>query len=727
MTHARRVLAGVWLSGLVIFAVATAVFAFAHFVPDRVVTETLGLKFQSDTGTRGRLLFKTGEEVSASEVLDYRLAKSTSQVEREVTVTIDPAGKSIDPRALGSQIWVASVRTDLATTPDWQQMRLPPGWRIVREEFTQRLMLLNEGQTREPVEFRMRTKDGNLAVQFYTTPYSGRASVAVDGVTLEDIDTYAERTAFRLVNLTMRPRFDDTSTVRVSVERQSATTLRFELSDRIGRFRLEELTLAGSRTYRWQPGTSIPRLGPGAKLVQSDRMGLEISVTDPSAAWIELSGLPRTDGIFGLQRRALLMGIAMLFVGVSLSLIAPIVLRRLHGRRGFALAVAPLVGTAALMVGMPWPEDDNEAVILRDESSRFELSSWADEFESPVGLAFADENVGFVIEKGGWSGLGTGRVFQVGGEERGRALVLELEVCADAERGLLGIALDPAFSENGHVYLYYTYPVAEACPIGPDSPITNRVSRFNFDGERIDPSSEAVLVDGIPAGSSAHNGGGLRFSSGGSLFIGTGEGMPGMNSQAIGSLGGKILRINPTPNAVIAPDNPFVGLGDKQALVWAYGFRNPFRFDVRPGDDLVLIGDVGSDPPDAFEEINLGRAGGNYGWPKGEGITGNDDLVDPLYVYEHDALCNTVIGGSFIGSDVYGDDLNGAFVFTDFSCGRVTALQLAGSQLMSATTLVSQNSDHEFVHIERNPGGSLYLVDIRGSVYELRRRADSAR
>ena len=97
-----------------------------------------------------------------------------------------------------------------------------------------------------------------------------------------------------------------------------------------------------------------------------------------------------------------------------------------------------------------------------------------------------------------------------------------------------------------------------------------------------------------------------------------------------------------------SPDNPFyTSARGKRRAIWALGLRDPFKFAVQPGAEHIFINDVGSRGPGVFEEINLGRKGGYYGWPLHEGPSTDAPIVSPLYAYTHDAGACAITGGTF--------------------------------------------------------------------------------
>jgi glucose/arabinose dehydrogenase len=200
------------------------------------------------------------------------------------------------------------------------------------------------------------------------------------------------------------------------------------------------------------------------------------------------------------------------------------------------------------------------------------------------------------------------------------------------ETGLLGITLDPAFDENGYVYLYATViPDGEALPF-------NRILRVTADGDRAVPGSEVILVDLDPIdGYLSHNGGAMHFGPDGKLYVSTGDIVLYYPSQQLTNRHGKILRYN--PDGTIPDDNPttFAGIsgtteGPNRAI-WAVGLRNPFTFAIHPTTGQMFINDVGQNK---WEEINEGGPGLNYGWPRTEGDFDPAEFphfTRPIYAY----------------------------------------------------------------------------------------------
>lgn len=249
------------------------------------------------------------------------------------------------------------------------------------------------------------------------------------------------------------------------------------------------------------------------------------------------------------------------------------------------------------------------------------------------------------------------------------------------EEGLLGLAFHPNYKQNGEFFVYYT-----------SSNIENRtsiVSRFRVskdDANRADPESEEVIMRiGQPFAN--HNGGSILFGKDGYLYIALGDGGgrndPFANGQNLGEWMGSLLRIDVDKkendkNYAIPADNPFVKREGAKPEIFAYGFRNPWRITSDPQTGVLWLSDVGQD---LWEEIDIVKAGGNYGWSSREATHafGNvdaaqtDELIEPVWEYDHQ------IGKSITGGHVYRSsrlpELQGAYLYADYVTGRVWALQ----------------------------------------------------
>ncbi len=282
------------------------------------------------------------------------------------------------------------------------------------------------------------------------------------------------------------------------------------------------------------------------------------------------------------------------------------------------------------------------------------------------------------------------------------------------ERGLLGVAFHPDYQSNGLLYTYTSEPVFKPSdfstqPRGvlPDHRAVIREWQVPEPGNPdsvVDPTTSRALVR-IDEPQFNHNGGAVNFGPDGMLHISLGDGGGADDQDLQGFIGGPIvghgcigngadpsnvlgtvLRIDPmgtnsaNGNYGIPPDNPFVGVEGFVEEIFAYGFRNPFRFsfDSLTGD--LYLADVGQNH---VEEINIVVAGGNYGWNVKEGSftfatnglqngyatiledADSDGLIDPIAEYDHDDGI-AVIGG-FVYRGIKIPALAGRYVFGEFA------------------------------------------------------------
>ena len=287
------------------------------------------------------------------------------------------------------------------------------------------------------------------------------------------------------------------------------------------------------------------------------------------------------------------------------------------------------------------------------------------------------------------SQLGSIHVFEKNSEVEEAAVFFDHEEQVtykdkENEEGLLGFAMHPNYKENGEFFLFYTTSDAEH---------TSVVSRFRVSKDnpnKADPTYEEELIR-IPQPFWNHNGGTLAFGPDGYLYIALGDGGKGgdplKNGQNLSTLNGSILRLDVDnkddgKNYAIPASNPFVKSKGAKAEIYAYGFRNVWRLSFDRVTGTFYAADVGQK---LWEEINIVKRGGNYGWNLREGnhpyVTENGekgsgprpDLIDPIFEYDHE------IGKSITGGVVYrgsaAPQLNGMYVYADYVSGRIWALE----------------------------------------------------
>lgn len=276
-----------------------------------------------------------------------------------------------------------------------------------------------------------------------------------------------------------------------------------------------------------------------------------------------------------------------------------------------------------------------------------------------------------------------------------------LTVNADGERGLLGVALDPSFAANGYVYVYHTTP---------EGGLHNRVTRFTASGDVAAAGSAQVIVD-LPTLSAAanHNGGAMQFGPDGKLYVAVGDNTNGAQAPSLERVFGKILRFN--ADGTIPADNPFyTQTAGLNRAIWAKGLRNPYTFGFQPGTGRMHINDVGENE---WEEINLGRAGADYGWPATEGPTTDVRYDAPLLAYRHSGgppLFNgySVVGAAFYNpsTPMFGTPYVGDYFFADYVSGWVYRMESDGSNDAYAFAQTGENP----VNLIVGADGSLYVL-----------------
>lgn len=301
-----------------------------------------------------------------------------------------------------------------------------------------------------------------------------------------------------------------------------------------------------------------------------------------------------------------------------------------------------------------------------------------------------------------------------------------------SERGLLGLAFDPDYTNNGYFYV-------NAINLDGDSEIRRyQVSRN--DPNQADPDSMTILIS-LEQPMSNHNGGDLRFGPDGMLYIAFGDGggandMFGSigNGQSTETLLGKLLRIDvrnsDTSDGLaydIPSDNPFVDSSNPNTRkeIWAYGLRNPWRFtfDRETGD--MWIADVGQNQ---IEEVNFQAAnsqgGENYGWRCREGNENFNwqdhceslELVEPIITYKHgDGDCSITGGFRYRGKQY--EQLQGVYIYGDYCTGNIWGARLENNTWQS-TLLITTNL--RITSFGEDEQGEIYVSDMRNNkVYRL--------
>jgi len=328
---------------------------------------------------------------------------------------------------------------------------------------------------------------------------------------------------------------------------------------------------------------------------------------------------------------------------------------------------------------------------------------------------------------------GSGRLFVV--EQQGQIRIvsnnslvptpfLDITSVVDfgGEKGLLGLAFHPAYTQNRRFFVNYDRVLS-----GQMQTVIAEFQTSASNPNQADPNSQRILFT-VNQPFPNHKGGQLAFGPDGFLYIGLGDGGsagdPLGNAQNRQVLLGKMLRIDvdhtsPGLQYAIPSDNPFLN-GVDRGEVWAYGLRNPWRFSFDVPSGRLFVADVGQDK---FEEIDILQKGGNFGWNIMEGLhcfkpssgCNMTGLILPITEYDHSQ------GDAVIGGYVYRGPaiprLSGTYLFSDFESGTIWGLtenstgQWTRSQLIAGGRNISS--------FGRDEAGELYVLDYSGSLLRI--------
>lgn len=305
----------------------------------------------------------------------------------------------------------------------------------------------------------------------------------------------------------------------------------------------------------------------------------------------------------------------------------------------------------------------------------------------PTGFDFAPDSRIFILEH-----LGTVKIFK-----NGQLLptpFVSLPATNFGDKGLLGIAFDPDFANNKWVYFYYS-----------KTDNFNYVVRFDATGD-VAANGPVVIYKTNAQSPQYHVGGTLRFGSDGKLYISIGDNGTPSNSQSLNNQFGKIMRIN--KDGTIPPDNPFVNQSPKLPEIWAYGLRNPFRFQFDPVSGRLYEGEVGQD---TWEEVNLIEKGKNYGWPTCEGTCSTSGMTNPIHTYNHNGGSSSITGGPVYQGNMFPTAYVGSYFFGDYAEGFIKRLTLDANGNKTGV-FDFDTSAGSVVDFKVAPDGSLYYMNI---------------
>lgn len=347
------------------------------------------------------------------------------------------------------------------------------------------------------------------------------------------------------------------------------------------------------------------------------------------------------------------------------------------------------------------------------------LASIATGLTSPLDLQSSNDGSDrlFVVEQGGKI-----RTIKAGSILSAPFLDISSKVTLSGEMGLLGMAFHPSYATNRRFYVNYVR--------GSSSEAQTVIAEYQAlasNPDQADPASERILLTVNQPNETNHKGGQLAFGPDGLLYIGLGDGGgagdPDGNGQNVTTLLGKLLRIDVDHRTAgreyaIPADNPFAGGGGAQE-VWAYGFRNPWRFSFDPPTNRLFVGDVGQDN---FEEVDIVQGGANYGWNTMEGLhcfnpasgCNMNGLTLPIMEYNHSEGAAVIGGFVYRGSAI--TELENSYVMADFVSGKIWYATESGGT-WTRTLLLS--TGRNISSLGRDSSGEIAVVDYSGSVLKV--------
>jgi uncharacterized repeat protein (TIGR03806 family) len=299
----------------------------------------------------------------------------------------------------------------------------------------------------------------------------------------------------------------------------------------------------------------------------------------------------------------------------------------------------------------------------------------------------------------------------------------ESEVLLGLPRQLsYSVCFHPAYAVNGFVYVFNNGPREEPIRL-------NRISRYTVGRappRRVDAASEEVVIQWKSAG---HDGGDMAFGRDGFLYITTGDGSSDSDAwnsgQTLDDLLGSVLRIDVDRRDggrryAIPADNPFVSRPGARPEIWAYGLRNPWRMSADPKSDQIWVGNNGQD---LWETAHLIHRGENYGWSITEGshpfylerTRGPTPIVPPTIEHSH-AEFRSLTGGVVYRGDRF-PDLDGAYVYGDYSSGRIWAMKHDGQRPLWHREIADTTLQIASFRVDTK--GELLITDNGGGFYRL--------
>ena len=289
-------------------------------------------------------------------------------------------------------------------------------------------------------------------------------------------------------------------------------------------------------------------------------------------------------------------------------------------------------------------------------SERVTAETVAEGLEVPWALTFTPDGRILVTER-------PGRIRVIQHDQLLEQPMAVLDVASVSEAGLMGIAVDPKFADNGNLFVCYTYRAGSG-------DLFNRIARLTESGGRA--GDLQVILDQIPAARN-HTGCRMRFGPDDKLYVTMGDAQSADNAQNLESLSGKILRLE--RDGSVPTDNLFPG-----SYVYSYGHRNPQGLDWHPETGDLFITEHG---PSRDDEINILAAGGNYGWPRVTGASSGTAYQDPILAFTPTIA---LAGAAFYTGESLAASWDGDFIFANLKGSHLRRIGLKPPEFRSVSS-----------------------------------------
>lgn len=318
---------------------------------------------------------------------------------------------------------------------------------------------------------------------------------------------------------------------------------------------------------------------------------------------------------------------------------------------------------------------------------------------------------------GSWAG--PGKIIRI----KNDAAVDSAETIFEAQELIYSLCFHPDYARNGYLYVYSNTPVTGDHRF-------NHVTRYTMDRTtgKPDLASKQLVIE--PWESNGHNGGGIDFGPDGMLYFTTGDTSSDSDradrGQDLRYLSAAMIRIDVDhpdagKNYSVPKDNPFIGMEGVRPEIWAHGFRNPWRmcFDRKTG--ALWVGQNGQD---LWEPVYVVQKGANYGWPVYEGshpfhpqrrLETRTKLTLPTIEHHH-SEARSITGGVVYQGTKF-PDLTGAYIYGDFSTGRIWAAWYDGGRVTKHKEIARTHAQITNFYADRH--GDLFICDEAGGIFKL--------